>query len=284
MKHQFNKYLVGLLLFLISISSFSGDFVEIPNLKTRVTDLTGTLSSYQKSDLENQLAAFEKKKGSQVVVLIVPTTQPEEIEQFTIRVAEKWKIGRKGVDDGVILIIAKEDRKLRIEVGYGLEGAIPDIYAKRIIENVIVPNFRSGDFDRGVREGVNAIISLIEGEDLPIVTESKTERTKNSNPSVFILMIGWFVLSFLKAVVKNKTMKFVLAIVFAILVFLLVKAIFMSIVYFIISLIILFSTGGRGGTGGGFYGGGYSGGSSFGGGGFSGGGGSFGGGGSSGGW
>ncbi len=141
--------------------------VAIPPLTARVTDLTATLDGGQRASLEARLAALEREKGSQIAVLILPTTQPEAIEQYGIRLAEAWKIGRKGVDDGVILIVAKDDRKLRIEVGYGLEGALPDVIAKRIIEEVIVPRFRAGDIYGGVADGVERIIGVIEGEPLP---------------------------------------------------------------------------------------------------------------------
>ena len=144
----------------------------IPPLAARVTDLTGTLSPDQKNTLESQLAAFEQRKGSQVVVLMVNTTSPEPIEDFSIRVAEAWKIGRgkvdgKKVDDGVILLIAKADRRVRIEVGYGLEGAIPDALASRIIAESITPKFRQGDFFGGVQAAVGDLTKLIDGEPLP---------------------------------------------------------------------------------------------------------------------
>ena len=141
--------------------------VPVPLLAARVTDLTGTLSAQQKSALEGRLAAFEAKKGSQIAVLIVPTTRPETIEQYSIRVAERWKLGRKGVDDGVLLLVAKDDHALRIEVGYGLEGVIPDATAWRVIDEIIVPRFRSGDFAGGVEAGSAALMGLIEGEPLP---------------------------------------------------------------------------------------------------------------------
>ncbi len=117
--------------------------VAVPPLTTRVTDLTGTLSPSQRDELENQLRDFESRKGSQIAVLIVPTTQPETVEQYSLRVAETWKLGRKGVDDGVLLLIAKDDHTMRIEVGYGLEGAIPDAVAKRVISEIIIPFFGS---------------------------------------------------------------------------------------------------------------------------------------------
>lgn len=141
--------------------------VPIPPLSARVTDLTGTLSAQQKGELESRLAAFEAKRGSQIAVLMLPTTKPEEIEQFSIRLAEAWKVGRKGVDDGVILVVAKDDRRLRIEVGYGLEGVIPDALAKRVIDERIAPRFKEGDFHGGIRDGVDQLIRLAEGEKLP---------------------------------------------------------------------------------------------------------------------
>lgn len=141
--------------------------VAVPPLKARVTDLTGTLNAQQKSELESRIAAFESRRGSQIAVLLLPTTKPEEIEQYAIRVAEAWKIGRKKVDDGLILVVAKDDRRLRIEVGYGLEGAIPDSVARRVIDERITPRFRDGDFYGGVRDGVDQLIRLAEGEKLP---------------------------------------------------------------------------------------------------------------------
>ena len=137
------------------------DYVAIPELGKQVTDLTGTLSSHDIDYMSAKLRQFEETKGSQIAVLILPSTKPEQIEQYSIRVADEWKVGRKDVDDGVIIVVAKNDRKVRIEVGYGLEGAIPDIYAKRIIENVILPEFRNGDFSSGVDHGVDAMMALI---------------------------------------------------------------------------------------------------------------------------
>ncbi len=141
--------------------------MPIPVLHRRVTDLTGTLSSVQQNDLENTLADFERNKGSQVAVLIVPTTQPETIEQYSIRVASQWKLGRKGVDDGALLLVAKEDRALRIEVGYGLEGVLPDVICKRIIEEFVVPLLKAGDFAGGIQAGVSKILGIVQGEPLP---------------------------------------------------------------------------------------------------------------------
>jgi len=141
--------------------------VAVPPLQSRVTDLTGSLDEATRASLENRLRELEQAKGSQIAVLLVPTTQPESIEQFGLGVAETWKLGRKGVDDGVLLLVAKDDRALRIEVGYGLEGAIPDAVAQRVIEESIVPRFREGDFSGGVEAGAQALIRLVEGEALP---------------------------------------------------------------------------------------------------------------------
>ncbi len=141
--------------------------VAIPPLKARVTDLTATLNSDQSAALESKLAAFEQRKGSQIAVLLVPTTKPETIEQYSIRVADQWKLGRRGVDDGVLLLIAKQDRALRIEVGRGLEGVIPDAYGKRIVTDEIAPRFKQGDFSGGINAGVDRVIKLVDGEPLP---------------------------------------------------------------------------------------------------------------------
>jgi uncharacterized protein len=146
--------------------------VAVPQLMGRVVDQTGTLSSGDIASLSQKLRDFENRKGSQVAVLIVPTTQPETIEQFSIRVAEAWKVGRKKIDDGAILVIAKNDRHLRIEVGYGLEGALTDVTSRRIIDEVITPKFRTGDFAGGIADGADRIIRVIDGEPLPAPARS----------------------------------------------------------------------------------------------------------------
>jgi uncharacterized protein len=141
--------------------------VAVPPLVGRVVDQTGTLTSDYINTLNQRIRSFEQRKGSQIAVLIVPTTQPETIEQYSIRVAEAWKIGRKKIDDGALLVVAKNDRKLRIEVGYGLEGALTDITSRRIIDEVIVPHFKNGDFAGGISEGLTRMIGVIDGERLP---------------------------------------------------------------------------------------------------------------------
>jgi uncharacterized protein len=156
----------ALIAFVASLGAARAD-VPVPPLKARVTDLTGTLTAQQKGEIESRIAAFESRRGTQIAVLLLPSTKPEEIEQYSIRVAEAWKIGRKKLDDGLILVVAKDDRRLRIEVGYGLEGAIPDSLAKRVIDERITPRFREGDFYGGIRDGVDQLIRLAEGEKLP---------------------------------------------------------------------------------------------------------------------
>src|SRR3984885_4327619 len=141
--------------------------VAVPPLTGRVVDQTGTLSAADIAGLTQTLKGLELRKGSHIAVLIVPTTEPETIEQYSIRVAEAWKIGRKKVDDGALLVIAKDDHKLRIEVGYGLEGALTDVTSRRIIDEIITPKFRNGDFAGGISAGVDRMIGVIDGEPLP---------------------------------------------------------------------------------------------------------------------
>ncbi|MGH8249580.1 MAG: TPM domain-containing protein [Steroidobacteraceae bacterium] len=139
----------------------------IPPLEARVTDLTGTLTADERSRLEARLAEFEARKGAQLAVLMVPTTRPEEIEQYSIRVVEAWKLGREKPDDGALLLVAKDDRAMRIEVGRGLEGALTDLASKRIIADTITPFFRQGDFGGGISAGVDQMIRVVDGEPLP---------------------------------------------------------------------------------------------------------------------
>jgi len=185
------RFAFGLLLAGLALLAWAQ--VAVPDLSRRVTDLTATLGADQVATLESKLAAFEAQQGSQIAVLILPTTQPEDIDQFGIRVAEQWKIGRAKIDDGVILIVAKEDRKLRLEVGYGLEGAIPDAIAKRVIAETITPYFKAGDFYGGIDAGVQQLMRLIEGEPLP--SPSATEGSGNDGPFVMLVVggmaVGW---------------------------------------------------------------------------------------------
>lgn len=282
-----------LLLFFINISGFAQD-VELPRLSSRVTDLTGTLNAAEINILEQKLQNYESDRGSQLVVVLINSTGEETIEQFSIRLAEAWKIGRKGVDDGVIMLFAMEDRKMRIEVGYGLEGALTDALSKRIITNVITPEFRSGHFFKGIDRGVDVIISAVSGEELPpMVQESRSGGKKSIRKLVPVLLIFVFVFTAtIKSILTKKIGRGKATGLSALIIFIL-GWIFISlsagIFIAVISSIFMNvpSNGGRGRRGGGMYwGGGYGGGgfSGGGGGGFSGGGGGFGGGGASGGW
>lgn len=140
---------------------------EAPALAAPVTDLTGTLTAAQVAALDAKSRAFEARKGSQVVVLLVPTTAPETIEAFALATFERNVLGRAKVDDGVLLLVAKDDRKVRLEVGYGLEGAVPDVLAHRIIDEFLTPRFRAGDFYGGIDAAVDRVIGLVDGEPLP---------------------------------------------------------------------------------------------------------------------
>src|SRR3954464_1546756 len=264
--------------------------VAVPPLTGRVVDKTATLSSGDIASLDKTLKDFEARKGSQVAVLIVPTTQPETIEQYSIRVAEAWKIGRKKIDDGAILVVAKEDRKLRIEVGYGLEGALTDVTAKRIIDEVITPKFRSGDFAGGIRDGVDRMLRVIDGEPLPAPAQrSQTTGAFNDidpfNPFLIVLVIivGGLMRGMFGRLFGSLATGGVVAALFWFVASSLALSAIGGIIAFFVTLVgdAVMSSGGVGR--GGWVGGGFSGGSSSSGG-FSGGGGSFGGGGASGSW
>jgi uncharacterized protein len=155
----------------------------IPQVRARVTDITGTLNAAERSALEAKLAAFEQQTGGQLAVLLVPTTQPEPIEAYTIRVAEAWKIGRKGQDNGALLVVAKDDRKLRLEVGYGYEGVLTDAMSKRIIAETIAPFFRQGQFAAGINAGVDRIIGVI-GKDPSAVAPPSRSTPKRPQAGI----------------------------------------------------------------------------------------------------
>lgn len=264
--------------------------VAVPPLTGRVVDLTGTLSADQAAALEQKLKTFEDRKGSQLAVLIVPTTQPETVEQYSLRVAEQWKLGRKKVDDGALLLIAKNDRKLRIEVGYGLEGVLNDATSKRIIDEIITPKFRSGDFAGGISDGADRILKVIDGEPLPAPKPEgevpDLGLIGEYFPFLFIIVLvggGIFRAIFGRLLGSIIAGGGVAAFIWFFLGALSIAAIGGLIAFFITLIGDAFVSSGGGGRGG--YGGGFSsGGSSSSGGGFSGGGGSFGGGGASGSW
>ena len=279
------RWLSLLLLCLLPFTA-TAEEVAVPALTARVTDLTGTLTTEQRATLEARLQSLETQKGSQIAVLMVPTTKPEEIEQYSIRVVEQWKLGRKSIDDGVLLLIAKDDRKLRIEVGYGLEGALPDAIAKRIIAEDITPHFKQGDFYGGIVAGITRIDAVIKGEQLPPPAQrsSKTNDTSGIEGYLFFLIIFALVSgSFLKRILGTLPGGLVNGGLIGLITLFIGGGILFAIIFGIVAFVFsLINSGNSGGFGGGGFGGG--GGSSRGGGGFSGGGGGFGGGGASGGW
>ncbi|MEW6313506.1 MAG: YgcG family protein [Pseudomonadota bacterium] len=261
--------------------------VAVPPLAARVTDFTATLDAEQKRQLEASLAQFEARKGAQLAVLIVPTTQPETIEQYGIRVAEQWKLGRKGVDDGALLLVAKDDRALRIEVGYGLEGVLPDAVAKRIIAETIVPYFKQGDYYDGIRAGVEQMMQVIAGEPLPAPQSRGGEGLPNLESLLFIsFMLVVVVGGVLRALFGRLAAAGIVGAVTGLLAWLIVAPLLVAGIVGLIAFMFTLVSGGRGIVGYGGYGrhrGGWGGGG-FGGGGFGGGGGGFGGGGASGRW
>jgi uncharacterized protein len=258
--------------------------VALPPLTQRVTDLTSTLDAQQTQTLEARLAEFEKNKGAQLAVLIVPTTQPETIEQFGIRVAEAWKLGRKGVDDGALLLVAKDDHKLRIEVGYGLEGVLNDATANRIIDEIIVPRFKLGDFYSGIDSGTAAMMQIINGEPLP---PPHRAAARGQNNNIESLMFMAFVLvvvvgGMLRAMLGRFPAALLMGGVLGVLAWVMIAPLLIAVLAGAAAFVFVLLGGGRGF--GGIGGGGFGGGGFGGGGGFSGGGGGFGGGGASGSW
>jgi uncharacterized protein len=274
----------------------SEGLAPIPPLQARVTDLTHTLSASERDALESKLAAWEQKTGNQLAVLLVPSTKPEPIEAYSIRVAEAWKIGRKGQDNGALFTIAKDDRKMRIEVGYGLEGTLTDAMSKRIIADEVAPLFRQGQFAAGINAGVDRIMAVVEkGEPASPAKQSATKRSGPHFNLEAILVILFVVVPLVGRVLSAMLGKLLGSGVGAALVgagaFFVVGSMVIAIIAGIVAFIVmlLFGLGGGfGRRGGGVWiptgGGGTFGGGGGGGGGFSGGGGSFGGGGASGNW
>jgi uncharacterized protein len=276
----------------LAVAAAADNLQPVPPLTARVTDTTGTLNAQQKQTLESELAALEQRKGAQLAVLVVATTQPEEIEQYSIRVVDAWKLGRKSVDDGVMLLIAKNDHHVRIEVGRGLEGAIPDAAGARIIREYITPKFRAGDFYGGIHDAIDALTKLIDGEPLPppLTNDKKTHRSDGFNTLVTALFVGFWARAFFGGVPAAPRAGLVGAVTGGLAWFLsglLPLTLGAGVFGLILGLLGgggggFASRGGFGGWGsGGFGGGGFGGG---GGGGFSGGGGGFAGGGASGSW
>lgn len=166
--------------------------IAIPKLDNWVVDTTNTFSTTQKAALADRLEAFEKTNGSQIFVLIVPTTGQEDIAQYTRRVYDQWQVGRENIDDGVLLVVAKDDRRLRIEVGYGLEGAITDLQAGRIIREFISPDFKKNEYVAGINRGVDKIMALAEGEDLPAPVTSNEIYADDESLVEMLLIVAFF--------------------------------------------------------------------------------------------
>lgn len=260
------RVIIGFVFALLLTAAGAQEFVQVPPLQARVMDQVGMLTSNQRTTLENVLKEYEDRTGSQIAILLISKTDPEAIEQFSIRVYDEWKLGRKGIDDGVLLVVAKDNppalRRLRIEAGRGVQGSLTDAQSKRILQDVIAPHFRQNDFYGGLVAGVSAITSLLDKESFPAAQRKAAAEEEG--------FLDWPLLLF----------------------------------FFFMILFLLMSRAGSsrrrahahgwgrstpgvilgGGLGGGFGGGGFGGGGSFGGGGFSGGGGSADGGGASGNW
>ncbi|MFZ6723427.1 TPM domain-containing protein [Undibacterium sp. Ji49W] len=262
--------------------------VAVPPMQNRVTDQTATLTTEQKATLEQKLRDFENTKGSQIAVLIIPTTAPETIEQYALRVAEQWKLGRKKVDDGAILLIAKNNRSLRIEVGYGLEGALNDATSKRIISDTITPYLKQGDFNAGIQAGVDQMIRVLDGEPLPAKASRQANDADSFQQYAPVLFIMALVVGgVLRALFGRLPGAIVTGGVVGGIAWLVAGAIPIAVIAGVLALFFTLLSGSLGARGiGAYYGGSGRGGGGFsgGGGGFSGGGGGFGGGGASGRW
>lgn len=195
-------FLSGSILLVLLFLSLTASALDVPPLRGRVNDYAGFMPADRVRALEERLTRFEQESGHQIAVLTIPSLQGEDIEGFSIRVAESWKIGKKGFDNGVILLIARDNRKLRIEVGYGLEGILPDAIASRIIREVIVPRFRDGDFAGGIEAGVETILKVSRGEPLPEQAQVRSRR-KNSGSLDQILFILFLLAVPLVSVLSN---------------------------------------------------------------------------------
>lgn len=266
--------------------------LDVPWLKGRVNDYAGMLSSATIQSLESELKGFEQTDSTQIVVLTVPSLEGEAIEDFSIRVAEAWKIGHKGSDNGAILVIAQKDRKMRIEVGYGLEGRLTDLVSGQIIRNIIAPEFKAGDYNKGVLDGIDAMIATVRGEYKQVARRHSSTGAKNPSQVLIPMIVFLFLIARLGRIRRlvGSIAGGILLPVFGLMFFpgglmLLLALIPLGFFAgFILSVLgSAMGTGGAGYRGVGYWGGG--GGFSSGGfGGFSGGGGGFGGGGASGGW
>jgi uncharacterized protein len=282
---RFGAALVAAALILLGAGA-SADDRPIPPLSGRVVDQTGTLEKQQIAALEDRLKAFETAKGSQIVVLITSTTFPEPIESYSIRAAEAWRIGRKGVDDGILIVIAKSDRAMRIEVGYGLEGALPDAMVRRLIDEVFIPAFKEGAFFDGLGAGIDRLIRVIDGEPLP---EPAHPNAGKGDPRsietwfVLFMVIVVAVGGVVRAAIGRLPAAAAVGVITGVLAWLIVAPILVAVAAGLVGFFLTLLGGAGGRFGGGLGSGGFGSGG-FGGGGFRGGGGGFGGGGASGRW
>lgn len=262
------------------------DLLPVPPLRAHVTDQTGTLTAEQRQALEDRLTTFEQERGTQIAVLLVPTTQPEDIASYANRVGNAWKIGRREVGDGLLLVVAKNDRKVRVEVAKALEGAVPDLAAKRVIDEAITPHFRQGDFAGGLAAGLERLQALVTGEQLPAprrdapVNWSSTEN----NPLVLLFFGVPVAAALLRAVFGRRLGALVALVGVGGLVWWLTVSLLYAVIGGVIGALLALLGSGAGLGVGGFGGGGHTSGGGGGGGFSSGGGGDFGGGGASGDW
>jgi uncharacterized protein len=285
----------------LAAAGFAAEVAEpipVPKLSAHVVDLTGTLTAAERERIDAKLRDFEARKGSQIAVLLVPTIGPEVIEDFAGRVTDAWQLGRKGVDDGVLFVIAKQERKMRIHTGRGVQGNLTDILSKRIVADIVAPKFRTGDFAAGIDEAVDAIMKAVEGESLPLPAKKPQRKVDTVSSYGDFLWLAFFLVPVAAMVLRSLVGRFAGAGLTGGATGLAAGWIFGSIAFGVIAAILAFvvglfvgtglSRGARGGGWGGGWGGGYSGGGGWSGGGsgggFSGGGGSFDGGGASGDW
>ena len=290
--------LLMLWLSLATLGAWAQGVQPVPPLTAHVMDSTGTLNPQQQAALEAKLSAFEQSRGAQVVMLIVPTTQPEDIAAYAQRIGDSWKIGRKNIGDGLLLVVAKNDRRVRIETTKALEGAIPDLAASQIIEEAITPRFKQGDYAGGLDAAADQIMARITGENLPAPTQNRSGRQGNAgfdwtNLAIFLFIAVPIGARILSGLFGRKLGSVATGGAVGVLAWLFTSSLLIggiaALAGLVFALVSSLGSIGRGGFGGGGFGGGGFGGGGFGrgggGGGFSsGGGGNFGGGGASGSW
>lgn len=282
---RFNRWerilLGGVLFFVVAFGAMAQELQPVPPLKGRVTDLTGTLTVEQTASLDQSLRAFEERKGVQLAILMVPTARPEAIEQFALRVVEQWKLGRRKVDDGALLLVAKDDREVRLEVGYGIEGALNDVTARRVIAEVITPRFRQGDFFGGIAAGMEQIQQILDGEALPVPEQRSRSENEIGKAWPVLFFVAIALGGVLRRVLGRLPGALVVAGVLGVIAWFAIGTLLIALIVALGGFFVTLLGIGAGGLGGHHGGGGWSGG---GGGGFRGGGGGFGGGGASGRW